>query len=176
MSYNAILIVEDDNDLANNLQKSFAKRGFIAYAVNSFSATCDIVKKIFFTHAVVDLKINQDSGLEVIKFLNNQQPNIKIVVLTGYASITTTIMAIKCGACYYLAKPSNVDDILLAFDSNIETKINNCKTTSLQNIEQEHIYSALLANNFNISKTAQLLKMHRRTLSRKINKYNLPIS
>jgi two-component system response regulator RegA len=157
------------------MKRSFERNNFLVECVKSLKDVEEIVKKSNFTNAVVDLKINGESGLEVIKFLNNFDKKIKIVMLTGYASITTTIMAIKSGACYYLAKPANVEMIIEAFDKEnfdsqkAEIKI-TAKETSLKNLEWEHIHKTLVENNFNISKTAKILNMHRRTLSRKLQK------
>jgi two-component system response regulator RegA len=174
-NYKSILIVEDDEDLSTTMKRSFERNNFLVKCVKSLKDVEEIVKKSNFTNAVVDLKINGESGLEVIKFLNNFDKKIKIVMLTGYASITTTIMAIKSGACYYLAKPANVEMIIEAFDKEnfdsqkAEIKI-TAKETSLKNLEWEHIHKTLVENNFNISKTAKILNMHRRTLSRKLQK------
>jgi two-component system response regulator RegA len=174
-NYKSILIVEDDEDLSITMKRSFERNNFLVECVKSLKDVEEIVKKSNFTNAVVDLKINGESGLEVIKFLNNFDKKIKIVMLTGYASITTTIMAIKSGACYYLAKPANVEMIIEAFDKEnfdsqkAEIKI-TAKETSLKNLEWEHIHKTLVENNFNISKTAKILNMHRRTLSRKLQK------
>ncbi len=171
----SILIVEDDEDLSMTMKRSFERYNYGVACAKSLKEVEEIVKKSNFTNAVIDLKINGESGLEVIKFLNNFDKKIKIVMLTGYASITTTIMAIKSGACYYLAKPANVEMIIDAFDKenfdskNAEIKISN-KVTSLKNLEWEHIHKVLVDNKFNISKTAKILNMHRRTLSRKLQK------
>jgi two-component system response regulator RegA len=171
----SILIVEDDEDLSITMKRSFERHNYVVECAKSLKEVEEIVKKSNFTNAVVDLKINGESGLEVIKFLNNFDKKIKMVMLTGYASITTTIMAIKSGACYYLAKPANVEMIIEAFDKDIfdsqkaDIKI-TAKETSLKNLEWEHIHKTLVENNFNISKTAKILNMHRRTLSRKLQK------
>ncbi len=108
----------------------------------------------------------------MVKHLHEFDKNIKIVMLTGYASITTTIEAIKSGACYYLAKPANADMIIAAFDGKmnvLETPISN-KKTSIKNLEWEHIHEVLVETNFNISESARILGMHRRTLARKLEK------
>ena len=171
----SVLIVEDDEDLSMTMKRSFERYNYGVTCAKSLKEVEEIVKKSNFTNAVIDLKINGESGIEVIKFLNNFDKKIKIIMLTGYASITTTIMAIKSGACYYLAKPANVEMIIDAFDKEnsdsqkAEIKIIN-KKTSLKNLEWEHIHKVLVENNFNISKTAKILNMHRRTLSRKLQK------
>jgi two-component system response regulator RegA len=130
-NYKSILIVEDDEDLATSMKRSFERNNFLVECAKSLKDVEEIVKKSNFTNAVVDLKINGESGLEVIKFLNNFDKKIKIVMLTGYASITTTIMAIKSGACYYLAKPANVEMIIEAFDKeNFDSQKAEIKITA----------------------------------------------
>lgn len=97
---------------------------------------------------------------------------MKIVVLTGFASITTAVEAIKLGACHYLAKPSNADDIEAAFrqaDGNAEVEIGT-RASSIKNLEWERIHEVLVETGFNISETARRLGMHRRTLARKLAK------
>ncbi len=167
-----VLIIEDDEILANSLQRSFVRRGYEAQSVSSLSEAMRLVRKFHPRFAVIDLKMPQESGLECIKKLHEFDDSIKIVMLTGYASIATTIEAIRLGACYYLAKPANVDDIINAFKG--ATKINiSPKKTSLKNIEWEYINQTLIENNFNISKTASALGLHRRTLARKLEKRRL---
>lgn len=168
-NYKTVLIVEDDETLAQSLERSFIRRGYEAKTVyNSFEAS-EILKKFHPRYAVVDLKMHGESGLEVIKKLHAFDDRIKIVMLTGYASITTTIEAIKAGACYYLAKPANVDDIIKAF-SEQQPEAKKEKKTSIKNLEWEYIHQTLVETDFNISKAAKLLGMHRRTLARKLEK------
>jgi two-component system response regulator RegA len=173
--YKAILIAEDDLDLRESLERSFTRRGFDVKAATSVKEALEIIRNFHPRFAVIDLKIGNDSGLKLVEELNNFDKNIKIVVLTGYASITTTIEAIKLGACYYLAKPANVDDIILAFEGKTGgEKIQQNKKTSLRNLEMEHIHKVLAEVDFNISKAARILGMHRRTLARKLEKKNIP--
>lgn len=171
-NYQAILIVEDDKDLAESLGKSFERRDYQVKIANSVKEALEVLKKFHPRYAVIDLKMPNQSGLELVKFLNDFDKNIKIVVLTGYASITTTIEAIKLGACYYLAKPANVDMIILAFNGETNAIVKNTKDkqTSIKNLEWEHIHQVLVENNFNITKASQILGMHRRTLARKLEK------
>ncbi len=171
---NSILIVEDDNDLRDSLERSFMRRNFSVKAARNFNEMQEIVKIFHPNFAVVDLKMPLKSGLEVVDFLKKFDSKMKIVVLTGYASISTTIEAIKLGACYYLAKPANIDDILLAFEGKSKNPENLSKKTSLRNLEMEHINQVLIDVNFNISKAARILGMHRRTLARKLEKKILP--
>lgn len=170
--HKAILIVEDDEDLANSLSRSFTRRDYDVKVANGTREAIESLKKFHPRYAVVDLKMSGESGLECIKQLHEFDATIKIVMLTGYASITTTIEAIKAGACYYLAKPANADDIIVAFSGKkIEEKIPNSeRKTSIKNVEWEHIHEVLVECDFNVSKAAKILGMHRRTLARKLEK------
>lgn len=170
----SILIVEDDNDLRDSLERSFMRRNFSVKAARNYNEMVEIIKNFHPIFAVVDLKMPLKSGLEVVAFLKEFDAKMKIVVLTGYASISTTIEAIKMGACYYLAKPANVEDILLAFEGKSKNPENLNKKTSLKNLEMEHINQVLIDVDFNISKAARILGMHRRTLARKLEKKILP--
>lgn len=170
--YKAILIVEDDETLANSLGKSFARRNYEVKIAHNVKEAVEILKVYHPSHAVIDLKMPGESGLEFIKHLHEFDNQVKIVMLTGYASITTTIEAIKQGACYYLAKPANVDMIISAFNGevNISQKEVINKKTSIKNVEWEHIHRVLVETDFNISKSALILGMNRRTLARKLEK------
>lgn len=170
----SILIIEDDEDLRETLERSFARRGFSVKAARNYNEMLETIKKFHPNFALVDLKMPGKSGLEVVSFLKEFDAKMKIVVLTGYASISTTIEAIKLGASYYLSKPANVDDILLAFDGKTKNPENLNKKTSLRNLEMEHINQVLIDVDFNISKAARILGMHRRTLARKLEKKILP--
>lgn len=171
-NYQAILIVEDDDALANSLGRSFARQNYEVKITNNVKEAIAILKNFHPRYAVIDLKMPGESGLELVKHLHEFDKLIKIVVLTGYASITTTIEAIKSGACYYLAKPANADMIIAAFNDEISTPKNQ-KKTSIKNIEWEYINQVLTESDFNISKAARNLGMHRRTLARKLEKRHL---
>ncbi|MGY9048583.1 hypothetical protein P775_17740 [Puniceibacterium antarcticum] len=170
-----ILIVEDDDDLSQTLQRSMQRRGFNVARVASAEALREFVKDSVPTHAVVDLKLSGDSGLVCVDLLHKQNPDMRIVVLTGFASIATAVEAIKLGACNYLTKPSNTDDILAAFErveGDSEVKTTN-RPTSIKTLEWEKIHETLVAADFNISETARRLGMHRRTLARKLAKWQV---
>lgn len=171
-NYKAVLIVEDDEILANSLGRSFERRGYSAKIANNVKEAQLVLKSFHPSYAVIDLKLTAESGLDMIKYLHAFDKQIKIVMLTGYASITTTIEAIKAGACYYLAKPANVDMIIAAFHDEISTTTNH-KKTSIKNLEWEHIHHILVETDFNISKAARILGMHRRTLARKLEKRHI---
>jgi two-component system response regulator RegA len=125
---------------------------------------------------VVDLKLGGGaSGLTCVQTLHQQDPEMRIVVLTGFASIATAVEAIKLGASYYLAKPSNTDDIEAAFartDGDTDAPLDGRQST-IKTVEWEHIHQTLVETDFNISETARRLGMHRRTLARKLEKRQL---
>ncbi len=168
-----LLIVEDDAAFARTLSRSFERRG---YSV-ALAASRDEVALLLQDHspgfAVVDLKLNGDaSGLACVQALHAHNPAMLIVVLTGFASIATAVEAIKLGACHYLAKPSNTDDIEAAFGratGTTEVELTN-RSTSIKTLEWERIHEMLAETGFNISETARRLGMHRRTLARKLGK------
>ena len=168
-----LLVVEDDDAFARTLARSFERRGYEVRNAASLEALEALLAEFAPTHAVVDLKLaNGASGLACVKALHARDAGMLIVVLTGYASIATAVEAIKLGACHYLAKPSNSDDIEAAFqrragDEEVEL---TQRQTSIKTLEWEHIHEALAAADFNISEAARQLGMHRRTLARKLEK------
>ena len=140
------------------------------------AATLDQLQALLQTrrpgYAVVDLKLAGASGLACLQVLHAHAPAMLIVVLTGFASIATAVEAIKLGACHYLAKPSNTDDIEAAFGKaagNADVSMSE-RTTSIKTLEWERIHEMLAETDFNISETARRLGMHRRTLARKLEK------
>ena len=124
------------------------------------------------SHAIVDLKLPGESGLKVVAMLAARVPAPAIVVLTGYASIATAVEAVRLGARHYLAKPANADEILAALlrdepDAALEV---SPEPLTVARMEWEHIQKVLNEHDGNISATARALKMHRRTLQRKLEK------
>ncbi len=173
-----LLIVEDDEAFARTLGRSFERRGYrVLHAANvdEASALLDTAELAAGEpgYAVVDLKLKgNSSGLACVQMLHDYDPAMLIVVLTGYASINTAVEAVKLGACQYLAKPSNTDDIEAAFEhvaGNAEVELTN-RATSVKTLEWEHIHTVLAETEFNISEAARRLGMHRRTLARKLEK------
>ena len=170
-----LLIVEDDEGFALTLRRSFERRGYEVTRAASFE---DVRKRLSDErpgYAVVDLKLAGGSGLECVQALHAHDPRMLIVVLTGFASIATAVEAIKLGACHYLAKPSNTDDIEAAF-SRAEGEVRvpvAARPTSIKTLEWERIHETLAEAGFNISETARRLGMHRRTLARKLAKQSV---
>lgn len=167
-----LLIVEDDADFAATLARAMGKRG-CEVAVAHDAAEARLVADSFApSHAVVDLKLPGESGLLVVAALAARRPAPATVVLTGYASIATAVEAVRLGARHYLAKPANADEILAALlrdtpDPGLEV---NPEPLTVARLEWEYIHKVLAEHDGNISATARALKMHRRTLQRKLDK------
>lgn len=168
----SILLVDDDAAFLSVLERAMNRRGYAVRTAQNAEDALEIAKQQHFSKAVVDLKMEESSGLYLIEPLKEINPEIAIVILTGYSSITTAVDAIKLGAVNYLSKPANTDEILQAFD-NIEGNPNTTVSEtplSVDRVEWEHIQKILKENNGNISATARCLGMHRRTLQRKLQK------
>ena len=167
-----LLIVEDDPSFARTLSRSFERRGYRVLVASGLEPTQLLLKEHNPTHAVVDLKLGSGSGLACVEALHAHESAMLIVVLTGYASIGTAVEAIKLGACHYLAKPSNTDEIEAAFEKregDAEAPVVE-RPTTFKVREWEMIQRTLAEADFNISETARRLGMHRRTLARKLIK------
>lgn len=170
-----LLIVEDDAAFARTLQRSFERRDYEVLVANGPGELAELLAARTPRYAVVDLKLGQFSGLPCVATLHAHDPQTIIIVLTGYASISTAVQAIKLGATSYLAKPANTDDIERAFGmtlGNPEVAISP-RQTSIKTIEWERINEILAETNFNVSETARRLGMHRRTLARKLEKRHI---
>ncbi len=167
-----LLIVEDDADFADTLARAMTKRGFEVAIAHDADQAETVGERFAPSHAVVDLKLPGESGLKVIERLAARTPPPAIVVLTGYASIATAVEAVRLGARHYLAKPANADEVLAALlrdqpDAALEV---SPEPLSVARLEWEHIQKVLNEHDGNISATARALKMHRRTLQRKLDK------
>lgn len=167
-----LLIIEDDEAFSSALTTALEKKGFTVTNTNSVSSAIDAATLCVHEYALVDLRIGDDSGLQAIPALKELNSKIKIVVLTGYASIATAVEAIKLGATQYLTKPASSDEIYQAFfkqDGNSEQSL-EANPMSVKRLEWEHIQKVLNENDGNLSATARSLGMHRRTLQRKLSK------
>ena len=168
-----LLVVEDDAAFARTLVRSFERRDYEVRHAAGPDELQALLAEFSPGFAVVDLKLaSGGSGLNCVQALHAHDPEMLIVVLTGYASIATAVEAIKLGACHYLAKPSNTDDIEAAFgkaEGNAEVVLGE-RPTSIKTLEWERIHEVLAETGFNVSETARRLGMHRRTLARKLSK------
>jgi two-component system response regulator RegA len=167
-----LLIVEDDADFADALARAMRKRGIEVALAHDAGEARTVAAAFVPSHAVVDLKLPGESGLKVVEQLAARSPAPAIVVLTGYASIATAVEAVRLGARHYLAKPADADEILAALlrdepDAALDV---SPEPLSVARLEWEHIQKVLNENDGNISATARALKMHRRTLQRKLDK------
>jgi two-component system response regulator RegA len=168
-----LLIVEDDADFAAALARAMQKRGAEVALARDAGEAQSVGDRFAPSHAVVDLKLPGESGLKVVEQLAARKPAPAIVVLTGYASIATAVEAVRLGARHYLAKPADADEILAALlrdqpDAALEV---SPEPLSVARMEWEHIQKVLNEHDGNISATARALKMHRRTLQRKLDKH-----
>ena len=168
----SLFVVEDDATFARTLKRSFEKRDYDVVVCHDREALLAALETAVPAYAVVDLKLGVGSGLECVKLLSARDPSMRIVVLTGFASIATAVEAIKLGACHYLAKPANTDDIEAAFgraEGDVSVQLTS-RPTSIKNLEWERIHETLVETGFNISEAARRLGLHRRTLARKLEK------
>ncbi|MDR3511962.1 MAG: response regulator transcription factor [Caulobacteraceae bacterium] len=170
-----LIIVEDDAQFASALQRSFERKAYEVRRTSGLAETLRLADEFHPGYAVVDLKLAGESGLACVEALHQRDPSTLVVVLTGFASIATAVEAIKLGACHYLAKPSNSDDIEAAFakETGDTTTPISPRPTSIKTLEWERIHETLVDTDFNISETARRLGMHRRTLARKLEKRRL---
>ncbi len=175
-----ILIIEDDDTFSSTLMRALKRRGYDAFAAKSIGEALSQAQIDTPNRVVLDLNLAGESGLNLIPRLLELNPACRIVVLTGYASITTAVDAIKLGAAQYLAKPVDVATLLEAFDHALQSDENASAVSipaaipnapmSVDRMEWEHIQRVLRENKGNISSTARALNMHRRTLQRKLLK------
>lgn len=168
----SLLLVDDDEVLRCVLSRALAKRGFSVRAAADAQEALDSATEQPPEFAVVDLRMPGASGLQLIGNLVALDPQTRIVMLTGYASIATAVEAIKLGATHYLAKPADADEIVAALQrttGDAGAPIAN-GPLSIDRLEWEHIQKVLVEHQGNISATARALRMHRRTLQRKLCK------
>jgi len=172
-----MLLVDDDVTFLQILQQAFKSQHIDTQIAQNPEEAIQLCQQQSFAHAVVDLNIDGQSGLNLISAILAHQPECKILILTGYASVATAVEAMRLGAVNYLCKPASVEDILQALtpqevSNSIEPKPieETFQPMSVKRLEWEHIQKVLMEQNGNISATAQALNMHRRTLQRKLQK------
>jgi two-component system response regulator RegA len=171
-----ILVVEDDTAFRRILVNAFRERGYDAEGVADASAAIRAAEQDSPEMAVVDLRLPDESGLEVVRRLKAIDPSTAIVVLTGYGSIATALESVRLGATHYLTKPTDADRILAAFQHGLASRPRDLKTEppSLARVEWEHLNRVLTDCDGNISEAARQLGMHRRSFQRKLSKYPGP--
>ncbi len=168
----SLLIVEDDQRFADTLTAEFRDRGYRVEWLDSLKSVRSH-GSLDFRYAVVDLRIRQDSGLDVIATIKERSPETVVIVLTGYGSIATAVKATKLGATAYLTKPVDADEIeraLMGDDTDEDIPIPD-EFQSLYRHEREYIEFVLAECEGNISQAARRLGLHRQSLQRKLRKY-----
>jgi two-component system response regulator RegA len=169
-----VLIVDDDGPFRNRLVRAFRERGFDASGAEDYEAAMAAARGESPELAIVDLRLNGKSGLEVVRDLKNLDSTTTILVLTGYGSIATAVQSLQLGARSYLTKPIDADQILVAFEqveSGDRPPLSPPTAQPLARVEWEHIQRVLTDCDGNVSQAARLLGIHRRSLQRKLSKY-----
>lgn len=171
MSTTDYLLIDDNETFAKLLQRGFSREGLRLDWAKGRNELPNDTKH--YVGIILDLNLDEDSGLHLLPELEACYPNSRIIVLTGYASISTAVKAIKLGATNYLPKPARVGAILRAFEGGepMDKTPSDFERPSLKRLTWEHVQYCLEANEGNISATARDLKMHRRTLQRMLKKH-----
>lgn len=168
-----MLIVDDDPTLCRVLARAMEGRGFSVMVAHDVAQAIRIAEESPPRYVIVDLRMPGPSGLALVRWLRAIDAGVRIVVLTGYASVATAIEAIKIGATHYLAKPARVDEIIAAFDrlsGNANIYVSEAPAP-VARVEWEHIQRVLAERGGNITETAKVLGIDRRTLQRKLAKH-----
>jgi len=167
----SLLIVDDDNPFRERLARAMEKKGFQVSQAEGVKKGIESVQVNNPAFAVIDLRLNDGNGLEVVKEIQNSNSRSRVVMLTGYGNIPTAVAAIKQGAIDYLAKPADADDVERALLADPNRKASPPENPmSADRVKWEHIHRVFELCNRNVSETARRLKMHRRTLQRILSK------
>ncbi len=162
-----LLVVDDDRIFCERLAQAMASRGFIARTAVSVAEALASIATAPPEFAVIDLRLGDGSGLEVMRALKAQRADARGVILTGYGAIATAVTAVKIGAFDYLAKPANADDVVCALTAErLDRPAGHAPPMSADRVRWEHIQRVYESCEHNVSETARQLHMHRRTLQR----------
>jgi two-component system response regulator RegA len=165
-----LLLVEDDTTLRERLAVAFARRGYAVTSAGTVAEALGAARADPPELAVVDLKLPDGSGLDVVRALRALDGATRVVVLTGYGSIATAVEAVRLGAADYVPKPATADAVLAALHRGEETGAPPLTVPSLARVEWEHIQRVMDQCKGNVSHAAELLGIHRRSLQRKLAK------
>jgi two-component system, response regulator RegA len=166
-SERSVLIVEDDRSFLQRLAKAMEQRGFSVSIAESVADGLLLVEQAAPAFAVVDMRLSDGNGLDVISALKRRRPDARAIILTGYGNIATAVNAVKLGAVDYLAKPVDADDVVAALLAQENRKIELPENPmSADRVRWEHIQRIYELCGRNVSETARRLNMHRRTLQR----------
>jgi two-component system response regulator RegA len=162
-----LLIVEDDKSFLQRLARAMESRGFTVITAESIAEGLTRLETASPAFAVVDMRLGDGNGLEVISALKRRRPDARAIILTGYGNIATAVTAVKMGAVDYLSKPADADDVVAALlASSTEKSEPPQNPMSADRVRWEHIQRIYEMCNRNVSETARRLNMHRRTLQR----------
>lgn len=168
MNQRSLLLIDDDRAYCQVMQRAFARRGFEVVSAFSGAEALQAVSTCDFDGVVLDLRLGEDSGLQLLAGLRQRQPAARILLLTGYASIATAVEAIQRGADQYLPKPAQVDEILAYLFGAVAAPVAPATPSHPRRLEWEHLQRVMVEYHGNISAAARALGMHRRTLQRKL--------
>ena len=167
----SLLILDDDDPFRSRLARAMEKKGFVVTEAKSVEEGHKIVQNAPTSFALIDLRLEDGNGLEVVKALHKVKKESRIVMLTGYGNLPTAVAAVKAGAIDYIAKPVDADDVEAALLALAESKAKPPENPmSADRVKWEHIHRVFELCNRNVSETARRLKMHRRTLQRILSK------
>jgi two-component system response regulator RegA len=163
----SVLVVDDDKVFCDRLARAMSSRGFAARTAGSVAEALAAIEAAAPAFAVIDLRLGDGSGLDVMRALKTRRSDARGVILTGYGAIATAVMAVKLGAFDYLAKPANADDVVAALMAGrLESPAELEAPMSADRVRWEHIQRIYESCSRNVSETARQLNMHRRTLQR----------
>ncbi|HET6468746.1 MAG TPA: response regulator [Geminicoccaceae bacterium] len=166
-----ILLVDDDAPLRRNLLRALEREGYAVAAAGSLKEAYEIAGEFAPDYAVLDLNLEDGHGMELVNTLQDLLPGIRVVILTGYDSIASSVVALRAGAVGYLAKPVQVKDVIAALSGTLGEVTDPGDTPmSADRVRWEHIQRVFEQCNRNVSETARRLNMHRRTLQRILSK------
>ena len=169
---NHLLILDDDLALRERLSRTMAKRGYSVITADSIATAKYHLQNQVFDYAILDLKLTDGYGLDLVELIKKMNPIARIIILTGYGNIATAVAAVKHGAIDYLPKPADADAIDRALKNTIDqTPILPEDPMSPDRVKWEHIQRVFAECQNNVSETARRLKMHRRTLQRILAKH-----
>ena len=168
-----LLVLDDDQGLRSWLSRAMERRGFAPHCADSIAEATALLRRVAPDYAVIDIRLEDGNGLEIIPVLRNVRPEARIIVLTGYGNLASAVAAIKAGASDYLAKPADADQIAAALLSGDDESLPPPPDSpmSADRVRWEHIQRVFEQCGRNVSETARRLKMHRRTLQRILNKH-----
>ena len=170
---NSLLIVDDDTSFRNRIVRAMEKRGYAVMCAPSLVEATALIRHSPPAFAVLDLRVEDGNGLDLVPQIREARPEARVVMLTGYGNIATAVAAVKAGAVDYIAKPADADQVEAALRANGDQVLPPPPDNpmSADRVRWEHIQRVFEQCDRNVSETARRLRMHRRTLQRILNKH-----